>query len=309
MINLVVKPDISPISWRNFLVETEPNAVALDGYVADGPRYSHLKRGVYVNFNHHENVDRLATRATCAQVLLALRQRLLEPFRTESGEVNMNVYVNDCDQDVCLSWYLLNNAHIVSGTMNPLINRLVYVEDMLDATAGAYPFPKDLPLLEEIAWIFEPYTLFRLSGGLDMRNGNGYRSIITDVEQRIKQHVTGSGGSCKLDMSYEIIEQGQGWVAVTEKGAQAKTGMFADGHQTYLSVRERSDGNCVYVIGRMSQFVPTPLDKICEKLNELEGRNNSDDRWGGSNTIIGSPRVSGSSLKRKDVLDVITSYI
>lgn len=53
---------------------TEPFSIALDGYVNVGPRFDH--EGPRVNFNHHEEVDRLATRATCGQVLMAIRQGL-----------------------------------------------------------------------------------------------------------------------------------------------------------------------------------------------------------------------------------------
>jgi hypothetical protein len=120
------------------------------------------------NFNHHENVNRLATRATCAQVLVAVRQNFVESFRVY-GEINMDVFVNDCDQDVCLSWFILKNSWMTENVINPALNRLVHIEDMMDTCAGAYPFHKDMPILEKISWIFEPYTKFRLNGGLDKK--------------------------------------------------------------------------------------------------------------------------------------------
>ena len=56
--------------WEKFCHETPPYSIALDGFVAEGPRFSF--KGLRANFNHHEGVDRLATRATCSQILLAV---------------------------------------------------------------------------------------------------------------------------------------------------------------------------------------------------------------------------------------------
>lgn len=56
------------------------------------------------------------------------------------------------------------------GTMNPLLNKLVFMEDMLDTTAGAYPFPKEMETLHQLMWVFSPYHRFRVNGGLDNRD-------------------------------------------------------------------------------------------------------------------------------------------
>jgi ribonuclease HII len=55
-----------------------------------------------------------------------------------------DVFMNDCDEDVCMSWALIHNHVWSQGVVNPSWNRLVAMEDILDATAGAYPFPKAL---------------------------------------------------------------------------------------------------------------------------------------------------------------------
>lgn len=99
-IKLVMRPDQSPISWEEFCKKSEPFSIALDGYVNQGPRFQ--KDGPRANFNHHEEVDRLATRATCGQIIVAIRQGLFECFRNSNGP-EVNAYANDCDEDVCLS--------------------------------------------------------------------------------------------------------------------------------------------------------------------------------------------------------------
>ncbi len=290
-------------SWEAFKNATPKFSVALDGYVHEGPRFDQDR--VIVNFNHHEGVDRLATRATCAQVLMAIRQGMFARFRNEDGP-QANVYVNDCDEDVCTSWFLLNNHHMVEGTMNPMINRLVSMEDALDSTAGAYPYPVDLPALKELAWVFEPYRQFRASGRLDARDPNSFRSIITDVENRILQHVTGRGKSVlSLDTRYDLIGGGNGWAMVKEVGPYARTAMFSDGIKAYVSVRERSDGNWTYTIGKLSPFIPFDLLKLTEVLNKTDEAVTENNRWGGGDNIMGSPRATGSLLSPENLDKII----
>lgn len=278
------------ISWEDYCTHSPSYSVALDGYVNVGPRYN--PKGHQVNFNHHEEVDRLATRSTCAQVLMAIRQGLF-PIRW--------VDVQDCDEDVCTAVTLLRHRHLVAGTMNPLVNRLVAMEDALDCTAGAYPFPIDLPILEELAWVFQPYRNFRATGQLEKKNAAAYAGIITDVENRILRHVTGKGESIPLQVKYDPIGGGPGWTMVREIGAQARTAMFADGIRAFVSVRERADGRWAYVAGKMSPFIPLDLLGLAEDLNEeearlVEGGDLKGDTHGGGNTVIGSPRGRGSAI-------------
>lgn len=304
--NLIVDPSIGGISWEKFL-ETAPRfSIALDGYVNVGPRLNLEK--MVVNFNHHEEVDRLATRATCGQVLMAIRQGMFSSFRDEHGPV-ANVHVNDCDEDVCTSWALLNNSYMASNAVNPLVNKLVSMEDALDSTAGAYPFPSELPVLQELAWVFEPYRQFRLNHGLETRNAESFKSIITDVELRILQYVTGHGKTIPLNTKYKVIGGGDGWSMVEEIGMHARTGMFGDGIQAYVSVRYMQNGNFTYTIGKLSPFIPLDLLQLTASLNQIDPLVDlvlmPDNTWGGGNNIIGSPRHTGSGINPGKLQDFI----
>lgn len=313
MINLIVECDKPVLSWAEFIRQKDSYSIALDGFVRGGPMFfmaEEIKPGPFANFNHHEEVDRLATRATCAQILMVIRSGLFATYRDVNGP-RANIYVNDCDEDVCTSWFLLKNHFMVESTMNPLLNRLVDLEDKLDATAGAYPYPKDLPVLQELAWVFHPYRTFRMNGGLDRKNNIEYREVIQDVERRIMAHITGHGGSMPLDTRYEIMpEGGPGWTMVRETGAYAKTGMFSDKIEAFVSVRNRADGNYTYTIGRMSHFVKFDVEEILIDLNYAEHMVSPDgsgfpDKWGGGNTIGGSPRASGSRLTPSEVARIV----
>lgn len=305
-----MQPKQLPMSWNDFVAKSEPFSIALDGYVSVGPRFD--PAGPRANFNHHEEVDRLATRATCAQVLISMRQGLFKRFR-DAGGIRADVYMSDCDEDVCLSWFLLSNSHVVESSMNPLLNRLVTMEDYLDTTAGAYPFSADLPMLEEIAWIFEPYRRIRLNGELDKKNSELYLNVLTDVSGRIKQYLMGQSGRVSLDTRYKRIGGGVSWTHIEEIGAHARTGAFSDGIVAFVASRSRGIDSLghetwTHTVGRMSVFVPYDVPAILAELDMQEaikrnslGMSAMDEHFGGGNTIGGSPRVSGSYLTPTEV--------
>lgn len=306
-INLHVQPKQVPLSWEAFCQTSTSNSVALDGYVFGGPRWD--IPGKRVNFNHHENVDRLGTRATCAQVLMAMRQGL-DRFLKYHGKYHADVFVNDCDEDVCTSVWMMDNPHLITSTMNPRLNRLVFVEDMLDTTAGAYPFPDELPLLAELAWVYEPYRSFRKAGRLGVRDAREFRNIIEDVGRRIEAHLMGSGRSIALETNYELVVHGSNWVMVKNCGQHYRTSLFSQGVRAFVEVRPREDGITYdYTVGRMAPFVDFPLPEVLNALNAAEHISESNDRWGGSDVIAGSPRINGSTLPPLEVVRLIQQTV
>jgi len=313
-ISLIVEAQQVPLDWASFASSKPPFAIALDGYVHGGPKFLETSTGPYANFNHHEEVDRLATRATCAQVLLAIRQGLFSSFRKD-GQPTAITYVNDCDEDVCLAWWLLNNHILVQNTINPLINKLVAMEDYLDTTGGSYPICFDLPFLAEMGWIFEPYRMFRTHGGLGRKSSYEYLQVIEAVGNRITAYVMGHGKSIPLDKSYTILEQGKGWSMVSETGQHARSALFSDGIRAFVAVSKRPDGAWTYTLVKMSQFISGfDILEILEALNFAERQKRgvaalNGDVWGGGNTIGGSPRVGGSVLTPSEVSAIIRETI
>ncbi|HBG61738.1 MAG: hypothetical protein A2Y03_01745 [Omnitrophica WOR_2 bacterium GWF2_38_59] len=303
-INLIINIKDPSISWKKFCKITPKFSIALDGYVNMAPCFD--AEGPRINFNHHEQVDRLATRSTCAQVLIAIRQGLFDLFQ-DNNEPQGNVYVNDCDEDVCLSWFLLKNYRLVENECPEHITRLVTMEDLMDATAGAYPLPVDLSTLKELAWIFEPYRNFRINGGLDRKNINEYQHIINEVLVRIEGYINGKSGHTSLDISYKIIGGGENWTMFEEIGSHARTGAYADGIRAYVSARKISSERWVYTVGKMSPYINFNIARVMKALNMAEG--NKKDRWGGATTIGGSPRVNGSKLSPNEIEVIINSVI
>ena len=137
MIQLHAKPHVSPLTWNEFLEKAPNHSIALDGYVSDETRF--LPHRAMANINHHENVSRLATRCTASQIKLNTSMNMLDMFRNEHGEIEMNIFVNDCDEDVCLSYFLLKNASMSKLTNNPALNRLVFFRGYAGFDIGSLP--------------------------------------------------------------------------------------------------------------------------------------------------------------------------
>jgi len=293
------------MGWKKFCSTAPRNSIALDGIVSAGPMFD--ARGPWINFNHHQNVDRLATRATCAQVLMAMRQGLFEAFNSPTY-----IYMNDPDQDVCMSVFLLENSYMVmGGNINPLILQLVNMEDCLDTTAGSYTFHNDPLSLARVMWVFEPYTIFRSNGGIERKIAKEYDGVITDVGSRIMQFISGSAQAMKLDTDYTVIGGGKEYEIIDEVGQHARIGMFAKGIKAFVAVKPgKEKGVYRYSIGRFSHFIPFDVPAILEALNKAENIGPRDtDRWGGANTIGGSPRIRGSRLHWRKVKKIIDRII
>jgi hypothetical protein len=306
MIRLYLEPK-SVLSWQNF-VETKPNyAIALDGYVKGPPRF--LIQGPYANFNHHEGVARIATRSTCAQVYFYICLGLLETFQ-KHGQPHANVYFNDVDQDVCLScWLLKNSEKLIKLRVDSVLFQLIMFEDILDASAGAYPINPQRPLLRKQAWIYEPYTRARADGSLYQMSEDDMLKILWSVYDRIDAAVEGQSKEIDLDTAFKTIGGGEGWQFIVEKGTYARTKLFSEGVKAYVSLLESREGSYSYTIGKMSPFIKFPVVRIYEALNAAENLTAQDNCWGGSPIIGGSPRKTGSRLPPDKIEKIINDCI
>ncbi len=301
-VTLVCQPGAVPLDWETFIASTPPFSIALDGRVKSPPRFDNT--GPRLNMDHHDGVNRLATRATCDQVRMSIRQGMFKGFNV-NGEPTARVYVNDCDEDVCLSWFLLKYGKLIQNTLepiNPRLNKLISVTDSLDTTAGLCPMPADRSFQEELAWIYAPYRKFRMSGDIDRKKDpESYVQVIEEVEERIIDYLVGEGGRIPLDARYERIGGNEMWALVKEIGAQARVGMLADGIKAFVSVRLREDGVSTVVLGRLSELVPFDIPLMYHKLNQAEPEITPGDRWGGSTIIGGSPRLNGTKLSLEEI--------
>jgi len=306
MIRFYLEPR-AVITWEDF-INSKPNfSIALDGYVKGPPRFS--IQGPYANFNHHEGVARIATRSTCAQVYFYIRLGLLDTFQ-KKGEPNARVYINDVDQDVCLSYWLLKNSEKLEGLrFENILFQLILFEDILDASAGAYPINPDNPQIRRQAWIYEPYTQARTDGSIYSMSKKEMKDILRSVCDRIDAAIRGRNGEIELDTRFEKIGGGSGWQMILEEGPYARTKLFSENIKAYVALVESREDAYAYTIGKMSPFVMFPLERIYEALNKTEGLSSQENCWGGSAIIGGSPRKTGSRLSPEKVEKVINACI
>lgn len=295
------EPNTPPRVRREFRQNAPEGSIAIDGYVT-GPVFWEPKRRI-LNLNHHEGCDRLSTRCTAAQAVLLMRMGLRRAFE---GIEAVNVYCNDCDHDVTSTAWVLENNFMSGAVVNPILNRILEIEDMLDTTAGAYGFPVDLPAVEENNWIFESYNRARLNGALARRDEHEFRSIIREGGTRITHAVCGRGERLPLDTKFDILAPYPGWCLVNEVGLNARLGVFGSSIDAFVAVRPHGPDRHAYSIGRRSIFVPFNIGRIIAALNEAEG--NAIDRWGGGDTIAGSPRASGSKLAPEEVAKIVNEF-
>lgn len=203
MLDLLVIPNEPPMSWEDCISKYGSYIIAVDGFVKEGPRKDLSIPAL--NLNHHEEVPRYETLATCQQALDKVREGLFRNHFVRGGQPYAKVLANDCDEDVCTTWAILNNSYMFEDSANPRINKLVDVEGRLDRTAGAYPYHPDMPFLEIISWVYYPFTLFKNGNGLIRRDAREFTETINMVESRIIRYIAGDPQRLPIDTKYTQV--------------------------------------------------------------------------------------------------------
>lgn len=260
-------------TFAEFAVRYGPDAIAIDGFVKEGPR-DDLRCRCF-NFNHHDGVSRAHTYATCAQALTAVRYRILDLFpRDASGCHTFKLCENDIDQDTILTEIILEEPELFISTHNPLVNALVEVENRLDASLGTYPFNIDMPLLRRVAWIYQPYDLFIRSGGKTRRDPAEYRSTSDHVKSRIRQYLIGKGGELPVQSNFESVREatvnGRRIVQIIPNGALAKMAAALKGVDVGLIFTVRSDGRFDVTGWKSTPYVPVDPQRLSDYFNSIE---------------------------------------
>lgn len=298
-VRLIVEPR-KTVSWEQ-LMKYPPYTMAVDGYCRGSPRSS--ADGLILNVNHHEDCDRIATRSSCAQVMHLVKMGLFETFSYE-GRRRADVYVNDCDEDVTWATYILRNpAHID----RPRLKMLIQLEDLLDMSAGLYPIKKRWHLLKKLVWVSQPFYEAKADRSLHTMDGDAMGGLIESMHRRIRDTLFGRGKELDPDTRFEVLEQFDGWSYVKKIGEHANYGIAHEGITAFVAHVAKCGDRHRYNVFRRSRFISGfPLERICELLNEEEGIGlSANDRWGGSDNVIGSPREKGSGLAPKRILEIV----
>jgi hypothetical protein len=298
MIELHVRPGPG-ISRAEFVASHPPYSIALDGYVAAEPFLDLAADGPRRNFNHHEVVDRSCTTATCEQARRAVLLGIYDLFR-ERGQRRAELWVNDCDQDVCLSTWVLMNPDRAG---EPLVRVLASIEDLLDMSSGTFPMPHERELLGQVRWVFEPYA--RVRPRLIAMSADDMRHVIRDVHLRIEQFAVGRAHVLPLEGDYRRIGGGEWWMVEVDR-PQARERMVAAGVRAAVEVTGRHGDRWIYSVWRRSEYIVWfPVREILAALTAAE----PEGAWGGADTVGGSPRPHGSQLEPAVVERIVAGVV
>jgi hypothetical protein len=293
------------ITPEEFLKTHPPFSIALDGYVRGKPFLEMTPSGPYRNFNHHELVDRSCTCATCEQVRRAVVLGLFELYQWPKSGPRATLWVNDCDQDVCLATWILMHPDRAD---EPMVRTLTYIEDLLDMSAGAFPIATDPALLNQVRWVFEPYSDCRST--IASLDASGMRDILDAVHVRIDKFVRGKAEALELKGEYKKVGGGHGWTFAVVDHQHARQKMIENGINAAVELYAQDGDKRWYAIWRRSEyFVDFPLAEILDELNRVEGLEDELSGWGGSDNVGGSPRGVGSTLTPEQVEEVVYTVV
>ncbi len=279
--------------WK--LEELPPFSIAIDGAV-QGPQLD--TENHRYSFDHHSNCLRFCTQASCQQTLSSILLGL-EPEK-------FTLYLNDCDTDVCLSVWLLQNPDRAKET---LVTKLVNSVGIADAFAGAITLNG---MSKTVEWIASPEVDFKRdkSNYENISNCN-LKYILEATLRRIDQYVNGEASievaKQEKHNEYKIIRNENNYIIVESENSHIYSTLFASGFDRIVLVRPLDNGSLAVSLAKRSDFIDNfNLIKMYEELNKIEPN------WGGSSSIGGSPRnIDGtrSKLPLSKIIEIIDSTL
>ena len=305
--NLNILPRKS-MTWEEFLSSAPKNSIALDGVVLGPPCFN--QKTNHVNFNHHDFVVREATMSTSMQVYFAIKGNMMDSF-TDGNKITGNIFINDTDQDTSFAVWLLKNYKKFEGCQSiPNINRLLSLNDRWDITGGAFPMNLDDSIVRQHAWVFKPYTDLRKSGKLAIADENIMYDNLISVMNRLDKFLMGESLESDLDTRHKILYDSPLFKIVDEiGGSEARHYLFKIGMKAFISqIAKRPDGRFVYSVGKKSQYINFPVEKLYNDFNKAEGvdKNNG---WNGSDIVGGSSREKGSGLSWEQLKEITNNRL
>jgi len=292
--------------------ELGERVILLDGAGTFGPLLDN-KRRLY-NLDHHQQCERTFTLATCEQALLMVTSGL------DLGEGDWRIFANEPDLDTVLAlWCLLNHVRLkdLRSEARDVLYPLIRLEGAIDANGTALAEVCGLP---KAVYEKAQRTLGKLlereqgvKGGGDWQTLDleAYTAEMLGAIDRLVYSVEDFRGYASIDEVYGHVEIGARSVAVL---CRDDTGIYAVekllkerwGDQLAVIALEREPGH--YTLRRASTLSDVDLNDAYSLLNQLDpnvdGRPPGK-RWGGSESIGGSPRHGGSAFGPSELLRVL----
>ena len=285
---------------ERFFTEYPKYSIALDGFV---PGLYHFQTeedgGPRVVMDHHMNLrdlgvegfelDRTILRSTCEQVFRRVWNGFFRKHFgvVEDGDINLNVFIEDLDEDVILSiynLYRLVNPHSGNGGKQKArlrsFFRLVNHEGIKDADGGSFAFggegfegPDPHEEDEKLKWTFVRLADWKENASLRELSAAGMCGyVVEDTFHRIDEYIDGRAGRMPLDGRYEVLfdDPAHRWCLVSEHGHEARMKMAEDGIGAIIShIREGARGD-VFTLWKIDDASSWPALELYDVFNRME---------------------------------------
>ena len=289
--------------------ELKGRVILLDGAGRFGPLLDN-KAKLY-NLDHHEGCQRVFTLATCEQALLLVHSGL------ELAEGDWTVYANEPDLDAVFAiWCLLNYARLLqlSAESRDVLLPLLRLEGAIDANGTELAELCGLPervLTETRSRLDRLHAIEqevrRRGDWLEIDPGQYTLELLREIDALVFSS-TDFSEYARVEEVYGHVEIGERRVAVA---CRDRAGIYEVerklkkrwGEQLGVIALEKEAGH--YTLRRSAPLSDIDLRDAYEKLNLLDravdGRPPGK-RWGGSDSIGGSPRPAGTALSPSALL-------
>lgn len=290
--------------------KSPPGSIFLDG-AAQAEPFIDSEKQVF-NLDHHEGCVRDFTLATCEQAMVLVRMGL------DLRKRDWTIYANEPDLDTVLAiWVLLN--HIRLNDENPVFRQTVMPLVRLQGAIDAH----GLEMQELVA--FPPRLYLDTFAQLERlrarevelkREGRwhnvDYLSYTLEVLREIDNLVY---SSLDFEKTLEVQELAHAtiadhWLVIacrSEAGIYEVEQHLRRLHGERLGIILLQKDDSAYTLRRVNHFLPVSLEAIYERLNATDpavGGPRSGNRWGGSEEIGGSPRLTGSGLAAEQIIEI-----
>lgn len=279
--------------WK--LEELPPYSIAVDGAVS-GPAID-TEHNRY-SFDHHAGCLRFCTQASCSQAQTAILLGL--------NPEKYTLYLNDCDIDVALTVWILQNFERVK---EPLVIKLVNAVGIADSHAGAICLNG---MTKTVEWVSAVEVDFkRDKSNYESICNSNLKYILEATLRRIDQYVDGEASieisKMEIHTDYKILRNENGYIVVQSDNSHIYSTLYASGFDRIVLIRPLENGSLAVSIAKRSDFVDNfNLIVMYEKLNEVEPG------WNGGSSIGGAPRGSDgtrSKLPLEKILEIIDSTL
>ena len=281
----------------------------LDG-VFTGPPFLDNGRRHY-SLDHHAGCVRAFTLATCEQAAVLVKDGL--PL----AEGRWLLLINEPDLDAVLAaWLLLHFRELTDDDDRLLwdVMPLVRVEGVIDAHGLGRGATSGLSAEawqaheERLDRLIERERALRREGTWEDTDALEYtRELLERLDRLLLPAEHRSVGAEVEELERAVLRDGR--VAIlcrSERGIYAAEQRLRQRHGKRLGVVVLDAGGGRFTLLQTDPFQRHDLSELYPRLDAAEpGSPDPDDRWGGSNTIGGSPRRRGSGLDGRDVLSQV----